>query len=171
MTLLKEIRRTIYEYTEHAKTLQTLSHHQRRDLFWAVITGLSEFVRPPMLEKTIHCLTIHVMAQAIVDMNLATSNTTGTVHMLIEPCEQSKIRGSYEVPIWLVSGMKLYYLDVRSHFLPDEGTGKFTRRFADRGDHVLTEVLFVNSAGKKDFRARAIVDQVKTVVSKMSINI
>ena len=167
---MEEIKRTISESTEHAKNLQTLSHHQRRELFRAVITGLFEFVRPPMLEKTIHCLTIHVMAQAIVDM-MSTSNTTGTVHMLIEPCEQSKIRGSYEVPIWLVSGMKLYYLDVRSHFLPDEGTGKFTRRFADRGDHVLTEVLFVNSAGKKDFRARAIVDQVKNVVSKMSINI
>ena len=173
-TTREEVKRTISEYVVQSSTMETLSHHQRREVFRAVITGLFEFTSPTMLEKTIHCITIHVMAQAIVDMT-ATSNTDDDderiIHMSIEPCEGSTYRCEFRVPCWLVSGMKLYYLDVRSHFLPDDGTGMFTRRFEDRAACVVTEVVFVNSGGKKDFRVRSVVDQFKTTVSKMSIYI
>ena len=166
-TLEEEAKRVISDCENQSRIImETLSHHQRRELFRSVITGLFEFARPPMLEKTIHCITIHVMAQAIVDVM---SSNTGTVHMLVEPCEHTTMRGDYEVPCWLVNGIKLYYLYVRSHFLPHEGTGKFTRQFPGRGDSVVTEVVFVNSGGKKDFRVRAIVDQFKNVVSKLSM--
>ena len=61
--------------------------------------------------------------------------------------------------------MKVYFVEVRHHFLADDGVGKFGRRFAEEPDVVLmTEVPFVNSGGRNDFRVRALAQQFTATV-------
>ena len=76
----------------------------------------------------------------------------------------STSRSVHRIPSWLVKGMKLYFLEVRSHFMNSQGVTTMTRRFVDDPNAVITEPLFVNSSGNTVFRVKGIADQYTAIV-------
>ncbi len=85
-------------------------------------------------------------------------------------CLGSFERSEHTLPRWLVETLKVYYLEVRPYFLSSEGVGKFERRILNGINQedfyvINTEIMFINSGGNADFRARTCVDQFTAGVS------
>ena len=160
----KQIERYVRECVAQVQEHQLLVHYQRIGLFRAIIAYL--FDRLNCLEMQVNCFTVHAMAQLLVDAELAAAKGETTVDLQLESVAQSIDREpTYKIPLWLVEGLKAYYLAVRSHFLPKKAKDAeaFTRRFTDQLP-VQTNLLFVNSNGKSDFRVATVALQHKTAV-------
>ena len=159
-----EIERYVRECVAQVQEHQLLVHYQRIALFRAIIAYL--FDRLNCLETQIHCFTVHAMAQLLVDAELAAAKGETTVDLELESMAESIKRDhTYKIPFWLVEGLKAYFLAVRPHFLPKKAMDAedFTRRFEDKLP-VLTNLLFVNSNGKSNFRIATVALQHKTAV-------
>ena len=72
--------------------------------------------------------------------------------------------------MWVVEGLKVYYLESRPHFIPEDGLGTF-KRFPTQDEmdqnEIVTEPFFVNSSGNINFRVKSIVDQFMESVYKL----
>ena len=100
-------------------SVESLVHSQRLQLFRGLVTYLSSCLSFNMLEKEILCLSVHAFAQAVVDLEEDDDDDCVTMHLETSP--NTTIRLSHRVPKWLVKGMKVYYFDVRPHFIGPEG--------------------------------------------------
>ena len=69
-------------------------------------------------------------------------------------------RIQYNTPRWLIEGLVEYACHTRPDFLNKNEGVKFYRRVSEEDDRpVVTEVLFVNSAGKSNFRPSHVAAQ------------
>ena len=75
-------------------------------------------------------------------------------------------RVHYNTPRWLIEGLAEYASHTRTDFLNKTEGVKFYRCVSNSDDRpVVTELLFVNSAGKSNFRPSHVVDQYLIPVS------
>ena len=173
------MKRVVTDLVHHANSVSqgvfneywSLVYSQRLLLFRALITFLHLFVSPePLSESVIRCITLHTLAQAVVDLdyNLKYDEDEPTIE--IEPTQTSPDRIERKVPRWLVKGMKLYYLAVRPHFIRLGKTiaPKVQRRFRGETIEVTTEPLFCDISGSFDFRVKTVADEFTATVSASS---
>ena len=157
------MKRVIKDCVSYYDTNAKLYHCQRIMLFRAILAFLMRFEN--VAEKTIHCFTVHFMVQMLVQINLL-ADEDKRIKVEVEGAEAIIERYEHFLPRWLVQAMKVYYLAVRPHFMVAKlPLGPFTRRFEHEDLPVVTEVLFVNSNGRKNFRASAVADQYFAAVS------
>lgn len=83
MGIQNEIRYLLMECVEQVHKINSLTHRQRLEVFRGLVTCLAKYVNPPIIERSIHSMSVHLAAQAIVD--LTTDNEQITI--FIEPCE------------------------------------------------------------------------------------
>lgn len=183
-TMEEEARRVVDELIQAAST-GDLVHSQRVQLFRAIIAVMVTCSAPTMLEKEVLCFSVHAFAQAVVDAGQAEADPEQqTIAVSLESSQGAVTRVEHEIPIWIVPGLKLYFLEVRPHFMPATGISKWRRRFVNRATSdvetvwsddaqvptVQTQCFFVNSTGKDDFRVRTVVQQFKDYFDDLSNN-
>lgn len=98
--------------------VEKLVNIQSIQLFRAIVTYLYKCLLPLMWETQILCISVHAFAQLVVDLD---EDNNDYVTLEIESYRGSRSRLLHKIPKWLVRGMKLYYLDVRPHFVSHEG--------------------------------------------------
>lgn len=77
---------------------------------------------------------------------------------------------TYKVPRWLLEGMMDYLSTARTEFLNGGEGPQFERMIDEKDDRTLrTELFFVNSNGKSNFRPSHVVDQYMDSVCLTSI--
>ncbi len=81
--MAEETQRAVTECVTQYNSVKSLSHQLRLVLFRGVVTYLTDFIFPPMLEKTIRCVSVHAVTQVIMDLE----NDGDTMTIAIEPCE------------------------------------------------------------------------------------
>ena len=141
---------------------KVIAHFQRVDFFRALITYLHRHV--PICEKAVINMTVHSLAQAMIDWKQAGEQDEQLVGMHLEASEGSTAHVTYQIPGWLLRGIATYFVEVRCHFVPLEGPVQYTRRFEGNKEPTMTEALWFNSAGTKDFRVGTISKQFTNVV-------
>ena len=161
----REVKRVVMGYMTETfadDEYKMVAHFQRVEFFRAVVTYLHLFANIP--ERGILNFTVHALVQAMVDFKAKGANNEDFICIELEPCEDSVVRVSYKVPGWLLRAVATYFLQVRSHFMPLVGPGKFSRRWLGVDLPITTEVIFFNSHGNKAFRVATVSQQVTDAV-------
>ena len=116
------------------------------------------------LDRDVSNLTVHAVVQAVV--NMKEDEQQEFLALEIDVVEKCARRTSYHVPRWFLQGLMDYSTTVRTEFLKDgEGT-PYERLLTDTDDRpLITEVFFVNSNGRANFRPSHVVDQFMESVS------
>ena len=111
------------------------------------------------LDREVSNVTVHAVAQAAVQMKESDDQNASFV-LEIDVAERCARKTCYNIPRWLLEGFVDYFVSVRSEFLHHgEGT-PFERLLSETDNRILyTELFFVNSAGKSNFRPSHVVDQ------------
>lgn len=127
------------------------------DFFRSLLAYMLIFVG--LLDREVSNITIHAVVQAMVHMK-ESEDSISSFPLEIDVVERSAQKTTYAIPRWLLEGLIDYFITVRSEFLNDgEGT-QFERRISETDDRtVRTELFFVNSNGKSNFRPSHVVDQ------------
>ncbi len=104
--MAEETKRAVIECVSQYNSVKMLSHQHRLVLFRGIVTYLSDFVYPPMLEQTLHCMTVHALTQVIMDLQ---NDDCDNLTIAIEPCEGefvflifscNKANRRYRIKIW-----------------------------------------------------------------------
>ena len=112
-----------------------------------------------LLDRELSNITVHAVVQSVIQMK-ESDEVTDQFALEIDAVERCAKKTTYNVPRWLLEGMMNYFSTVRSDFLSGgEGT-KFERSISETDDRAIhTELFFVNSNGKSNFRPSHVVDQ------------
>ena len=148
--------RTLAKHVQASKENVGLVQKAKLELFRCMITTLFMYAVPPMLESSIRNISVHSVLQIVMDheedslsdaFNLCVVHTIGSSERTIH-----KVSGS------LVEALKVYFTQIRPCFVTNHTKLAIVRYEKADKRPINTELFFVNSIGKTDFRVKSVVD-------------
>ena len=148
--------RTLAKHVQASKENVGLVQKAKLELFRCIITTLFMYAVPPMLESSIRNVSVHSVVQIVMDheedslsdaFNLCVEHTIGSSERTIH-----KVSGS------LVEALKVYFTQIRPFFVTNHTKLAIVRYEKADKRPINTELFFVNSIGKTDFRVKSVVD-------------
>ena len=104
-------------------------------------------------------ITVHAVVQSVILMK-ESDEAMDQFALEIDVAERCAQKTTYNVPRWLLEGMMNYFSTVRSDFLSGGENTKFEQSISETDDRAIqTELFFVNSNDKSNFRPSYVVDQ------------